>query len=247
VERATVFEAVPHWSPAVYSGTTPVGARLPTEKTVWPFRELLAEPLATEHGRVTVAVVDSGIDRDPNHPSEPDPRFRYYRGSVFGPDSQLQLGRAGCGPIPFGCNLVSRGSFPADDLKGDDPDTAEMQFHGTHVSGIALGRPVPQLKTVLDERLQLMVLKVIDANGKADSGDVAEALRIAAQNGAQVVNVSLSGRRAEVVEDQMKEMVSQLFVVAAGIRRAVRACRWTTLARTKRWDTRRVWRAGCRT
>jgi hypothetical protein len=215
VEKAIVFQSVPYWTPASASVTSPpVASQLPTEKSAWPFRALLAEPPASGvHGRITIAVVDSGIAKDKDRRSDPDARFPYYQGPAYGPDEPPTLGHSLCGSIRFGCNLVSRGSFPFDDI-----ETGKWRFHGTHIAGIALGRPVPlpQLTKALDDRLQLMVLKVMDANGMADSGDVAWALVIAAENGAPVINLSLSGKRAEVVEDKMRELKSQLFVVAAG-------------------------------
>lgn len=80
-----------------------------------------------------------------------------------------------------GYNYVDRNSDPMDD-----------HGHGTHVAGIAaaVGNNSTGVAGV-DWKARIMPLKVLDSQGSGYDSDVASAIRYAADNGAQVINMSL--------------------------------------------------------
>jgi thermitase len=82
-----------------------------------------------------------------------------------------------------GYNFVSRTSDPMDD-----------HGHGTHVAGIAaaVGNNSTGVAGV-DWTARIMPLKVLNSQGSGYDSDVASAIRYAADNGAQVINMSLGG------------------------------------------------------
>jgi serine protease len=115
-----------------------------------------------------VAVVDTGIDLD-----HPDLAANVVPGNTF-----LGCGTAGCGN--------------GDWQSGSRPGDATGHPHGTHVAGIAaavtnngvgIAGVAPQAK--------LMAIRVLDGEGSGSFADVALGIRYAADNGADVINLSL--------------------------------------------------------
>jgi parallel beta-helix repeat protein len=99
-------------------------------------------------------------------------------------------------------DFVEDESSPADAPNGldDDGDTYvdEMTGHGTHVAGIVhLAAP----------EAQIMPLRVLDSDGSGNVFVIAEAIRYAVRNGADVINLSLgSSRESDLLEDVFEDL-----------------------------------------
>ncbi len=135
----------------------------------WNFEQVRAAEawsLSTGKG-VVVAVIDTGIAyEDPEHPK---------RGLLI--------------PDLNGTRLV-RGY----DFVDDDPFPFDGHGHGTHVAGtIAQSTHNGYGVAGLAFNAALMPLRVLNNQGYGNTADIAEAIRFAADNGAQVINLSLGG------------------------------------------------------
>lgn len=83
---------------------------------------------------------------------------------------------------------------PGYDFVSDRPDTADDQGHGTHVAGTIAQSTHNGLGVAgIAYEAQLMPLKVLSRSGGGTVSDIAEAIRFAADNGADVINMSLGG------------------------------------------------------
>lgn len=158
--------------------------------------------LTTGSSNVTVAVVDTGIDR-----AHPDLAPNMYTNSAE---------IAGNGADDDGNGLV-------DDTRGwdfvsDDNDPNDENGHGTHVAGTigARGNNANGV-TGVSWDVRLMPLRVLDAAGSGWTSDVASAFAYAGRKGVDVVNASLAGTSASVaVLEAIKASPNTLFIVAAG-------------------------------
>jgi len=83
--------------------------------------------------------------------------------------------------------------------------------HGTHVAGIV---------HLVAPDAQLLIVRVLDADGRGNIVDVAAGVRWAVQHGAKVINLSLgvSDRSGDALQDAMEEAMAQgvVIVSAAG-------------------------------
>lgn len=111
-------------------------------------------------------------------------------------------------------DFVDDDPVPEDAFNGLDDDgdgrVDEAAGHGTHVAGI-IHMTAPAAR--------IMPLRVLDSDGRGNIFVIAEAMLYAAQNGADVINLSLGTTRQsdllkEVVEDVVEEGV--VVVAAAG-------------------------------
>ena len=113
---------------------------------------------------VTVAVVDTGI------------AYENYGGYAQAPDFA-------------GTNFVAGYDFVNNDEHPNDDEG-----HGTHVAGtIAESTDNAVGVAGIAYGVSLMPIKVLDQNGSGYYSDVADGIRWAADNGAQVINLSLGG------------------------------------------------------
>lgn len=105
-----------------------------------------------------------------------------------------------------GYNFVDNSDFAADD-----------QSHGSHVaSTIAEDTNNGVGATGLAHCVSIMPVKVLDSNGSGTMEGVAEGIRWAADNGAQVINMSLgSDHPSDVVEDAVDYAYNKGVVVVA--------------------------------
>jgi thermitase len=124
-----------------------------------------------------IAIVDTGIDL-----THPDLRDRLWQNP---------------GEAPGGGDSDLNGAV--DDVHGfdfvdNDPDPDDYQFHGTHVAGTAAATAGNGggVAGVAPEAA-LMAVRVLDGNGGGSSADVGDGIVYAAQEGADVINLSLGG------------------------------------------------------
>lgn len=141
---------------------------------------------ATGRG-VTVAVVDTGIACETYGP--------FMKGT--------DLASTECVP---GWNFVSKNEHANDD-----------QGHGTHVAGtIAQSTNNGLGASGVAFHARLMPVKVLSAEGFGSTADVADGIRWAAENGAQVINLSLGGpRNSGVLQKAVDFAISRGVVVVA--------------------------------
>ncbi len=108
--------------------------------------------------------------------------------------------------------LLERGAYRRqDDLKDiavrpgwdfvhEDADALDDNSHGTHMASV--------ISKAASEKLQLMPIKVLDRNAMGSEFDVARGLLFAVENGAQIVNLSLSFGPNYVPSDLMAEAIN---------------------------------------
>jgi len=159
---------------------------------------------------VTVAIVDSGVQ--PNHPDLP----ALWRNTDEQCGNGVDDDRNGYVDDCTGWDFVHRDNTPYD--SADDND------HGTHIAGTIAAIPNNGRGTAgLAPDVTLMSLK-ITANGSIWLSDAAQAIRYAADNGADIINGSFGSSPgapragAAVLEDAVNYARSKgvLVVVAAG-------------------------------
>ncbi len=208
VRHSKVFVPVPAWTTAAQGRRPPLAKLDDNPRNRWALSGLNRTTFDNRHRTATIAVIDTGIAFNGDLA---DSRFAYWKGEALDPSARALAARVDCGIATVGCNLIDRFSHPVDDIEPE-----ELKFHGTHVAGLAVGRSLSSEKGILDERLQLMVLKVANKSGEIQSGRVVRAMMFADQNQANVINLSLSGPRDEVIEEKLRAFRSRLFVIAAG-------------------------------
>lgn len=80
------------------------------------------------------------------------------------------------------------------DFVDDDENPFDEHGHGTHVAGtIAQTTNNGYGVTGVAPRARIMPIRVLDAAGRGNTADIAESIRWAADNGADVINMSLGG------------------------------------------------------
>ncbi|MBU0671976.1 MAG: S8 family serine peptidase, partial [Candidatus Margulisbacteria bacterium] len=80
------------------------------------------------------------------------------------------------------------------DFVDNDSDPSDELGHGTHVAGIAAASTDNNLGIAgLSWGCKIMAVRVIDANNQASTTDVSDGIIYAANNGANVINLSLGG------------------------------------------------------
>ena len=132
----------------------------------WNFRMVKAEEAweSTKGENAVVAVIDTGVAYADTKKGK---RARDFADTQFVP----------------GYDFVNHDAFPNDD-----------QGHGTHVAGtIAESTDNGEGVAGLAFKCKIMPLKVLSATGSGSSRDIAEAVRWAADHGANVINMSLGG------------------------------------------------------
>lgn len=153
---------------------------------------------------VTVAVIDTGVDL----------QHAEIRHSLWtNPDE-----------IPGNGRDDDQNGF-VDDIHGwdfahNDATPQDRNGHGTHVSSLIVGARNGTGSTGAAYGAELMVLQGLGPNGVGDSRDIARAVRYAVDEGADIINISLSGAQSSSLDSALRYANSRgvLVVAAAGNR-----------------------------
>ena len=97
------------------------------------------------------------------------------------------------------------------DMIEDDREAQDENGHGTHVAGIVLD-------VACDLDISVMPVRVLNGEGKGSSLTVSLGIRYAADNGADVINLSLGGLHSNYKDDSVAYALGKgvTVVVAAG-------------------------------
>jgi parallel beta-helix repeat protein len=188
-----------------YTGSVPNDERW---DELWGMQQIdapAAWDLGTGSSNVTVAVVDTGIDQD--HPD--------LVSNLWKNDAE-QNGMAGVDDDANGYVDDKTGW----DFFNNDSNPDDDHSHGTHCAGIigAVGNNSEGVAGVCWS-VRLMAMKALGSQGGGTSSDLAEAVRYAADNGADIISASYGGSELSQTE---KDAISYagdkgvLFVAAAG-------------------------------
>jgi serine protease len=110
----------------------------------------------------------------------------------------------------------------------DSPEASDDHGHGTHVAGTIAQTTNNGVGTAgLAFCASLMPIKVLNKQGFGTVANVAEGIRFAADEGAQVVNLSLGGPiKSKILEDAVRHAVSKGVVVVAAAGNSGRSVGW---------------------
>jgi len=169
-------------------------------------REILRVPdawnLSVGSDEIVVAVVDTGVDY-----THPDLRNNIWR------NLKEASGRTG---------VDDDGNGYVDDIYGWDfvnnrPNAFDDNKHGTHCAGI-IGAEKNGIGTVgINQKVKIMPLKFLAANGSGDTRAAIQAIDYAVANGARVISNSWGGGGfSSLLNDAIQRAIAKgIFVVAA--------------------------------
>lgn len=146
-------------------------------------------PLDKDHGKVIVAVVDTGLDK--NHTV-----FRPYNSNGTGGTGALWVNQYEANGVP-GVDDDQNGFV--DDINGwnfinNTNDFYDDDDHGTHVAGIVVGAGTNIFASPLGEsKIEIMPLKFLGQGGSGSTSNAIRAIYYAVSNGARVINNSWGG------------------------------------------------------
>ena len=126
---------------------------------------------------VVVAVLDTGVDR--LHPELVDNIWRNH-GEIAG--DGIDNDRNGYADDVYGWNFADQTNNTFDD-----------HLHGTHVAGTIAAARDGRGTTGVAYDVEIMPVRVLNANGSGSSQAVAAGIRYAVANGADIINLSLGG------------------------------------------------------
>jgi serine protease len=121
------------------------------------------------------------------------------------------------GPFSRGTDLSGTRCDGGYNFVTDSPEAYDDQGHGTHVAG-TIAQTTDNGKGVagLAFCARLMPVKVLNRYGWGTLANVAEGIRFAADNGAQVINLSLGGDgKSKILEEAVNHAISKGVVVVA--------------------------------
>jgi serine protease len=124
------------------------------------------------------------------------------------------------GPFSRGTDLAGTRCEGGWNFVGDNNEAVDDHGHGTHVAGTIAQTTNNGVGTAgLAYCATLMPVKVLSKQGFGTVANVAEGIRFAADNGAQVINMSLGGPiKSKIIEDAVNHALSKgvIIVAAAG-------------------------------
>lgn len=134
------------------------------------------------------------VPNDPDYPKQWNLRSINVEGAwaeTKGQGVTVAVIDTGVTPVP---DLEQTDLIPGYDFVNDTVEANDDFGHGTHVAGtIAQSTNNSYGVAGIAYEAKIMPLKVLDANGQGTITDIAEAIRYAADNGADVINMSLGG------------------------------------------------------
>lgn|GEM_PF-703986 len=147
---------------------------------------------------VRIAIIDSGIDT--KHPDLAPNIDRKADGSVNGYNA-----------------FHNTANYPVrDPYYETDPLPRDLNGHGTHVAGIAAAPANGQGVTGVAPEATIIPVKVLDKNGLGDEAGIADGIRWAADNGADIINLSFGGpETGYVIRDAVSYARSKGVVIVA--------------------------------
>lgn len=151
---------------------------------------------------ITVAVIDSGVQL-----SHPDLTHSIW---------------VNAGEIA-GDGIDNDGNGYVDDVRGwdfidRDNNPTDANGHGTHVAGVVAAANNGAGGTGVAYASSIMPIRVLDESGSGSTHGVAQGIRYAVDNGAQIINLSLGGGNSQSVYSalQYAEQNNVLVVAASG-------------------------------
>src|SRR5882672_805295 len=132
------------------------------------------------------------------------------------------------GPFSRGTDLVGTRCEGGWNFVDDSPQAYDDQGHGTHVAGTIAQTTNNGMGTAgLAFCATLMPIKVLNKQGFGTVANVAEGIRRAADDGAQVINLSLGGPiKSRILEDAVEHALSKGVVVVAAAGNSGRRVGW---------------------
>ena len=154
---------------------------------------------------VVVAVIDTGVD--------------YTHEELVGnmwvnpdeiPGNDIDDDLNGFVDDVHGCSVVSDGRSHAG-------DPVDFHGHGTHVAGIVAAQGFNDLGGVgVAFNTQIMAVRAAQYSGTLTTQDISEGILYAAENGAEVLNMSFGGyQKSQIVIDALEVALNQCVLVAA--------------------------------
>lgn len=104
------------------------------------------------------------------------------------------------------------------DFVDADNDPMDLEGHGTHVAGIIAAENDGSGTTGVAYNAEIMTVRVLDESGSGNTSDIANGIIYAADNGADVINLSLGGGFSSEIIDSIVYATEQgsVVVMAAG-------------------------------
>lgn len=151
---------------------------------------------------IVVAVVDSGVDY--NHTDLND-NIWYNSDEIFG--NNVDDDSNGYIDDTIGWDFV-----------GGDYDPTDQEGHGTHIAGIIAAENNQTGITGVAYNAKVMAVRVLDDQGSGDISDIANGIIYAADNGADVINLSLGGQPSTEIANSILYAAEKgsVVVMAAG-------------------------------
>lgn len=183
---------------------------------LWGLKRINAEQawdVATGEQSDVIAVIDTGIDY-----AHPDLEGKMWM-------NEGEVGTDDAGHDKRSNGIDDDGNTFIDDVYGydfvnHDADPTDDHYHGTHVSGtIAAATNNAQGIAGINWNGRLMAVKGLDRQGSGSSSNLAQAIRYAVDNGANVINMSWGGYGTSSIIDDALAYANDhgvILVAAAG-------------------------------
>lgn len=152
--------------------------------------------------RPVIAILDTGVDIE-----HPDLKDNIWTNPKEG-EGETAFDDDGNGFVDdlHGWNFVGRNSYPEDKV-----------MHGTHVAGIAAASDNGIGIVGANPLALIMPVKVLNDEGQGNAATLVEGINYAAENGADVINMSLGGPQALSLKLALeKAYMTSVLVAAAG-------------------------------